>query len=140
MGCRMCFALVIMSSRRLKGGRISITQSVNVLKILRFALDDILGREEIVGYQKTSTPTSEAMLHRRLSSLFGREAEVLFGALKRKSCLSVSEFFLFSVEKCRSSSKSADGSLSFLLPFSFCWQKEKSKSIHTSCTYSYSRL
>ena len=49
------------------------------------------------------------------ASLFEREAEVLCGALKTKSCLSVSEFFLFSVEKCRSSSKSADGSLSFLL-------------------------
>ena len=65
--------------------------------------------------------TSEVMLRKECpASLFEREAEVLCGALKTKSCLSVSEFFLFSGEKCRSSSKSADGSLSFLLTFSFC--------------------
>jgi hypothetical protein len=38
-------------------------------------------------------PTSEAMLHRILASFFWREAEVLFGALKRKSCLSVASSF-----------------------------------------------
>ena len=43
------------------------------------------------------------------ASLFCREAEVLFGALKTKSCLSVSKFFLFSGEKYRSRQKSADG-------------------------------
>ena len=43
------------------------------------------------------------------ASLFCREAEVLFGTLKTKSCLSDSEFFLFSGEKCRSRQKSADG-------------------------------
>ena len=47
MVCRMRFALIIMSSRRPEGGRISVTQSENVLKILRFAQDDILGRGEI---------------------------------------------------------------------------------------------
>ena len=50
-----------------------------------------------------------------------------FRSVKNKKLFERSEFFLFSGEKCRSSSKSADGSLSFLLPFSFCWQKEKSK-------------
>ena len=43
------------------------------------------------------------------ASLFCREAELLFGTLKTKSCLSDSEFFLFSGEKCRSRQKSADG-------------------------------
>jgi hypothetical protein len=38
-------------------------------------------------------PTSEAMLRQRLASFFWREAEVLFGALKRKSCLSVASSF-----------------------------------------------
>ena len=47
--------------------------------------------------------------HEGPGSLFCRKAEVLFGALKTKSCLSVSEFFLFSVEKCRSRQKSVDG-------------------------------
>ena len=47
--------------------------------------------------------------HEGPASLFCRKAEVLFGALKTKSCLSVSEFFLFSVEKCRSRQKSVDG-------------------------------
>ena len=46
------------------------------------------------------TATSEAMfkIHPLLkipASFFCREAEVLFGALKTKSCLSVSEFFFF---------------------------------------------
>ena len=47
--------------------------------------------------------------HEGPASLFCRKAEVLFGALKTKSCLSVSEFFLFSGNTCRSSPKSADG-------------------------------
>jgi hypothetical protein len=80
----------------------------------------------LVRYQKTSTPTSEAMLHQRLASLFGREAEVLFGALKRKSCLSVSEFFFFSGEKYRSSPKSAALIFSFVT-FSFASRQKKSK-------------
>ena len=55
------------------------------------------------------------MLHHGLASLFCREAEVLYGALKTKSCLSDSEFFLFSGIKCRSRQKSA------ALIFSFCY-------------------
>ena len=64
---------------------------------------------------KTSTATSEAMLRHGLASLFCRETEVLYGALKTKSCLSDSEFFLFSGIKCRSRQKSA------ALIFSFCY-------------------
>ena len=66
-------------------------------------------------YKKTPTATSEAMLRHGLASLFCREAEVLYGALKTKSCLSDSEFFLFSGIKCRSRQKSA------ALIFSFCY-------------------
>ena len=36
-----------MSSRRLEGGRISVTSTLCVTEILRFAQDDILGRGEI---------------------------------------------------------------------------------------------
>ena len=43
--------------------------------------------------QKTSTATSEAMLRHRVASLFCREAEVLYGALKTKSCLSEASSF-----------------------------------------------
>ena len=43
--------------------------------------------------QKTPTATSEAMLHHGWASLFCREAEVLFGALKTKSCLSEASSF-----------------------------------------------
>ena len=58
---------------------------------------------------------------------------MLFGALKTKSCLSVSEFFLFSVEKCRSSQKSAALIFSFVI-FSFvltvgCRDKQSSTDI-----------
>ena len=59
------------------------------------------------------------------ASLFGREAEVSVGALKTKSCLSVSEFFLFSGNTCRSSPKSADGEFS-LFRF-FCSGKRNEK-------------
>ena len=55
------------------------------------------------------------MLRQGLASLFWRETEVLYGALKTKSCLSDSEFFLFSGIKCRSRQKSA------ALIFSFCY-------------------
>ena len=58
------------------------------------------------------------------ASFFEHKAEVLFGALKTKSCLSEASF-LFSVEKCRSSSKSADASLSFLLSFFFLLPERK---------------
>ena len=73
-------------------------------------------------------PTSEAMLSKMRegpASLFCREAEVLFGALKTKSCLSVSEFFLFSVEKQRSRQKSADGEFSLFRFFSSGKRNEK---------------
>ena len=64
----------------------------------------------------------------RLASLFCREAEVLFGALKTKSCLSVSEFFLFSGEKCWSRQKSAALIFSFV---TFLLYQDKRKSKYT---------
>ena len=57
--------------------------------------------------------------------LFWREMEEVVAALKTKSCLSVSEFFLFSGNSRGNSQKSAAGSLSFCFGFSFCCQKEK---------------
>ncbi|MBR4923468.1 MAG: hypothetical protein IKY99_07645, partial [Bacteroidaceae bacterium] len=50
---------------------------------------------------------------------------VSVGALKTKSCLSVSEFFLFSGNTCRSSPKSAAGEFS-LFRF-FCSGKRNEK-------------
>ena len=49
----------------------------------------------VFGYcSKTFTKTSEAMLHLKCpASLFERKAEVLFGALKTKSCLSEASSF-----------------------------------------------
>ena len=70
---------------------------------------------------KTSTPTSEAMLHQECpASLFEREMEGEVWSVKKEKLFERSEFFSFSGIPDRSSSKSADGSLSFLLPFSFC--------------------
>ncbi|MBQ8770299.1 MAG: hypothetical protein IJZ60_03960 [Bacteroides sp.] len=59
------------------------------------------------------------------ASLFEREAEGAFRSVKNKKLFERSEFFLFSGEKCRSSSKSADGSLSFLLSFFFLLPERK---------------
>ena len=78
--------------------------------------------------KKTSHPNERsdvAKKHKGPASLFGREAEVSVGALKTKSCLSVSEFFLFSGNTCRSSPKSADGEFS-LFRF-FCSGKRNEK-------------
>jgi len=52
---------------------------------------------------------------------------VLFGALKTKSCLSVSEFFLFSGEKYRNRQKNADGEFSFCFVFLLFVQKKNEK-------------
>jgi hypothetical protein len=52
---------------------------------------------------------------------------VLFGALKRKSCLSVSEFFFFSGKKYRSRQKNADGEFSFCFIFLLFGQKKNEK-------------
>ena len=59
------------------------------------------------------------------ASVFWREVEVVVGALKTKSCLSVSEFFSFSGNDCRNSQKSADGE--FLLFRFLCSCKENEK-------------
>ena len=78
--------------------------------------------------KETSHPNERsdvAKKHKGPASLFCREAEVLFGALKTKSCLSVSEFFLFSAEKCRSRQKSADGEFSLFRFFCSCKRNEK---------------
>ena len=77
------------------------------------ALDD---KKERSKKKKTPHPNERSDVAQKKqkgpASLLGREAEVSVGALKTKSCLSVSEFFLFSGEKCRSSPKSADGEFS----------------------------
>ncbi|MBQ2857733.1 MAG: hypothetical protein IJE78_11565, partial [Bacteroidaceae bacterium] len=62
-----------------------------------------------IPYNERSDVESLPKKRKGPASFFCREAEVLFGALKTKSCLSVSEFFLFSGEKCRSRQKNADG-------------------------------
>ena len=61
-------------------------------------------RNKVAKKNERSKSTSEAMLrnHQAPASFFYRKAQVLFGALKTKSCLSVSEFFLFSGENHRS--------------------------------------
>ena len=59
------------------------------------------------------------------ASLFEREAKVLFRSVKNKKLFERSEFFLFSVEKCRSSSKSADGEFSLLRFFCSCKRNEE---------------
>ena len=71
--------------------------------------------------------------HQDPASLFCREAEVLFGALKTKSCLSDSEFFLFSVEKYRSRQKSADGEFSLFRFFCSCKRNEKPCGLSICC-------
>ena len=76
----------------------------------------------------SSTLTSEAMLRQECpASLFEREMEGEVWSVKKEKLFERSEFFSFSGIPDWNSSKSADGSLSFLLPFSFCCQKEKSK-------------
>ena len=73
----------------------------------------------------TSNERSNVALKRTgPASLFCREAEMLFGALKTKSCLSDSEFFLFSGEKYRSRQKSADGEFSLFRFFCSCKRNE----------------
>ena len=90
------------------------------------ALDD---KKERSKKRKHHTPNERSDVAKKKqkgpASLFGREAEVSVGALKTKSCLSVSEFFLFSGNTCRSSPKSADGEFS-LFRF-FCSGKRNEK-------------
>ena len=65
--------------------------------------------------------------HQGPASFFCREAQVLFGALKRKSCLSFSEFFFFSGKKYRSRQKNAVGEFSFCFVFLLFVQKKNEK-------------
>ena len=82
--------------------------------------------------------------HQGPASFFCREAEVLFGALKRKSCLTIplsknqkrvsmsvanssSEFFFFSGKKYWSRQKNADGEFSFCFVFLLFGQKKNEK-------------
>ena len=69
----------------------------------------------------SSTLTSEAMLRQECpASLFECEMEGEVWSVKKEKLFERSEFFSFSGMPDWNSSKSADGSLSFLLPFSFC--------------------
>ena len=56
--------------------------------------------------------------------LFWREMEEVVGALKTKSCLSVSEFFLFSGNSRGNSQKSAAGAFSL---FRFFWASKRNE-------------
>ena len=63
---------------------------------LIFLLQRICNPREQGTSKNHPPPTNEAMLrkkHKGPASLFCREAEVLFGALKTKSCLSVASSF-----------------------------------------------
>ena len=77
----------------------------------------------------SSPKTSEAKLilpkeDKGPSSFFYREAEVLFGALKTKSCLSVASSFCLA-EKRAGVGKKCRRRIFFLLRFSFVRAKEK---------------
>ena len=61
------------------------------------------------------------------ASLFEREAEVLFGALKTKSCLSEASSFCLAQKSAGVAQKVQTAVFLFCYLFSFCCQKEKSK-------------
>ena len=61
------------------------------------------------------------------ASLFYREAEVLFGALKTKSCLSEASSFCLAQKSAGVVQKVQTAVFLFCYLFSFCCQKEKSK-------------
>ena len=70
------------------------------------------------------------MLHLKCpASLFERKAEVLFGALKTKSCLSEASSFCLAEKSAGVAQKVQTAVFLFCYLFSFCCQKEKSKSI-----------
>ena len=60
------------------------------------------------------------------ASLFEREAEVLFGALKTKSCLSKASSFCLAEKSAGVVQKVQTAVSLFCYLFSFCCQKEKS--------------
>ena len=69
------------------------------------------------------------MLHLKCpASLFERKAEVLFGALKTKSCLSEASSFCLAEKSAGVAQKVQTAVFLFCYLFSFCCQKEKSKS------------
>ena len=68
------------------------------------------------------------------ASFFYRKAQVFFGALKTKSCLSDSEFFLFSGEKHRSRKKNAAGEFSLFRFFCSGKRNEKPSGSSTKLT------
>ena len=61
------------------------------------------------------------------ASLFEREAEVLFGALRTKSCLSEASSFCSAEKSAGVVQKVQPAVFLFCYLFSFCCQKEKSK-------------
>jgi hypothetical protein len=67
--------------------------------------------------------------HQGPASFFCREAEVLFGALKRKSCLSVASSFSLA-EKSTGVGKKMQTANFLFVSFFFCSGKRKMKSIH----------
>ena len=73
------------------------------------------------------------MLHLKCpASLFERKAEVLFGALKTKSCLSEASSFCLAEKSAVVAQKVQTAVFLFCYLFSFCCQKEKSKTLATS--------
>ena len=68
------------------------------------------------------------------ASLFEREAEVLFGALKTKSCLSEASSFCLAEKSAGVVQKVQTAVFLFCYLFSFCCQKEKSKALFLSIT------
>jgi hypothetical protein len=69
------------------------------------------------------------------ASLFEREAEVLFGALKTKSCLSEASSFCLAQKSAGVAQKVQTAVFLFCYLFSFCCQKEKSKSKQSQKRY-----
>ena len=61
------------------------------------------------------------------ASLFERDAEVLFGALRTKSCLSEASSFCSAEKSAGVAQKVQTAVFLFCYLFSFCCQKEKSK-------------
>ena len=76
-------------------------------------------------FSSLRSSTSEAMLHQECpASLFEREAEVLFGALKTKSCLSGASSFSLG-KKRKFQLRNGSRRIFFLFRFSFVRAKEK---------------
>ena len=70
------------------------------------------------------------MLRQRLASLFGREAEGVGWSVKKKKLFERSEFFFFRERVKNLAPERQPAVFLFCYLFSFCCQKEKSKSTH----------